>query len=392
MKIIKLQIVILLGIIFMTSCNLMNSKKGILSLQTEIDTSSIKFQYETLNNAVKISKEMEKPVFIYFTADGCGPCLKMEHSVFTDSLVMDYYNTNFICVKSHRKRLSSSGIVTDEEKRLNKPIDLVMDKYYISGTPSFVIIDSEGNLIHKSIGYKTQSELIQFGKDALSNDRNYSAIKTKIENGDYSFETVKLYLEGTPASSSSFLDNIFGRTNQKVIENYFKTQNQSDWNSKNNWFIINNYINDFDSEQFQYLLQNQKQFYQHNDKVNVDKKLYQVLSNYEVNGGDIKDLNCPLTNLIVKRKSLRTKQYRDLNSYAKDFNDIYAEYYFLFDYEINTKSWEIYEESKKNNNNIEIETLKIAIDWMKLVTSYRSEDENYIDTYKNLQNQLMTRE
>ncbi len=391
MKIIKLQIVILIGITFMTSCNLMNSKKGILSLQTEIDTSSIKFQYETLNSAVKISKEMEKPVFIYFTADGCGPCLKMEHSDFTDSLVMDYYNTNFICVKSHRKRLSSSGIVTDEEKRLNKPIDLVMDKYYISGNPSFVIIDSDGNLIHKSIGYKNQSELIQFGKDALSNDRNYSTIKTKIKNGDYSFETVKLYLEGTH-ESYSFLDNIFGSTNQKVIANYFKTQNQSDWNSKNNWFIINNYINDFDSEQFQYLLHNQKHFYQNNDKINVDKKLYQVLSNYVFNAGDIKALNCPISNLIIKRKILTAKTHSDLNIYAKDFNDIFKEYYFLFDYEINNKSWEIYEESINSNNDIETETIKIAIDWMKLVTSYRNEDKNYINTYEKLQNQLMTGE
>lgn len=389
MRIIKLQIAILIGITFISSCNLINNKKIILSLKTEIDTSSIKFQYETLNSAVKISKEIEKPLFIYFTADGCGPCLKMEHSVFTDSLVMDYYNTNFICVKSHRKRLSSSGIITDEEKRLNKPIDLVMAKYYISGNPSFVVIDSEGNLIHKSIGYKTQSELIQFGKDALSNDRNYSTIKTKIKNGDLSFETVKLYLEGTPASSS-FLDNIFGSTNQKVIANYFKTQNQSDWNSKNNWFIINNYINDFDSEQFQHLLHNQNLFYQNNDKIKVETKLYQILSNYEFNGGDIKDINCPISDLIIKRKILKAVKHSDLNIYAKDFNTIFKEYYFLFDYEINNKSWEIYEESI--NNDIETETIKIAIDWMKLVTSYSSEDKNYINTYEKLQNLLLTRE
>ena len=388
MKNLKLQIAILIGITFISSCNSINSKKEILSLQTELDTSSIKFQYETLNSAVKISKETKKPVFIYFTADGCGPCLKMAHFVFTDSLVMDYFNTNFVCVKSHRKRLSNSSVVTDEEKRLNKPIDIIMEKYYVSGTPSFVIIDSEGNLIHKSIGYKTRSELIQFGKDALSNDCNYSAIKAKIKNGDYSFETVKRYLEGTPASSSLF-GNMFGITNQKVITNYFKTQKQSDWNSTNNWFIINNYINDFDSEQFQYLINNQNQFNQNLDKIEIDNKIYQILSNYEFNGGSIKELNSPLADLIIKRKSLKAKNYNNLNVYAKDFNDIYTEYYYLFDYEINNKSWEIYESSIQENTLINRQTIEMAANWMRLVTSYWTDDNNYKDTYNKLSSQLV---
>ena len=388
MKNLKFTIVTLIGITYLSACNLINSKKEILYLQTEIDTSSIKFQYETLNSAVKISKETKQPVFIYFTADGCGPCLKMDHFVFTDSMVMDYFNTNFVCVKSHKKRLSTSGIISDEEKRLNKPIDLAMDNYNVFGTPSFVVINSEGNLIHKSIGYKTRSELIQFGKDALSNDCNYSAIKAKIKNGDYSFETVKRYLEGTP-TSTSFADDLFGITNQKAVVNYFKTQKQSDWNSANNWSIINNYIDDFDSEQFQYLLHNSNRFNENVDKKDVDNKIYRILNNYEFNGGSIKDLNIPLAELIVKRKSLSTKNYSNLNVYAKDFNDIYTEYYYLFDYEINSKSREIYEASIQENTKIDRQTIEMATNWMRLVNSCRTDDDNYKNTYSKLSSQLM---
>lgn len=388
MKKLQLQIAILIGITFLSSCKPFSSNKEVLSLQTEIDTSSIRFKYETLEAAVKISKEVKKPVFIYFTADGCGPCLKMDRSVFTDSLVMDYFNANFVCVKSHRKRLSTSGIISDEEKRMNKPIDLAMNSYNVFGTPSFVIIDSEGNLIHKSIGYKTQGEFIQFGKDALSNDRNYSAIKAKIKNGDYSFETVKLYLEGTPASDS-FIDNLFEITNQKAVANYFKTQERSNWSSANNWYIINNYIDDFVSEQFQYLLHNSNLFNENADKKDVDRKIYQVLTNYEFNGGNIKDLNIPLAELIVKRKNLSRKNYSDLNAFAKDFNEIYTEYYYLFDYEVNDKSWVIYEASIQENMKIERQTLEMATNWMRLVTSYQTDDNNYKDTYSKLSSQLL---
>lgn len=388
MKIIKLQIAILIFMAFLSSCNISNNKKRILSLKTEIDTSAISFRYATLDSAAIISKETGKPIFIYFTADGCGPCLIMDRSVFTDSSVMSFFNSNFVNVKSHRKRLSNSGIVTDEEKKLNAPIDLVMDKYFISGNPSFVIIDSKLNLIHKSIGYKSQKDLIQFGKDALSNDRNYAAIKSKIKNGDYSFETVKLYLEGTPPSRS-LLDKIFRNTDQKVIDNYFKTQNKSDWSSKNNWFIIDNYINDFDSEQIQYLLHNQEHFYQDNDRVKVDTKTYQLLSNYVFNGGNIDDLKCPISDLIVKRGILTSKAYNDLNLYAKDFNEIYTKYSFIFDYEINNKSWEIYEESQKNDSEIDHKTIEMATNWMKLVTSYNIGNNNYLDTYEKLKSQLI---
>ena len=353
----------------------------LLSLPTEIDINSIQFKHETFKSAWEESREKGLPLFIYFTGDGCGPCLWMERTVFTDSMIMNFFNQNFICVKSHRKRLSTT-VRSAEEMKLNKPIDLVMKEYGVYGIPSFIVIDFNGNLIHKSIDSSDKEDFIQFGKDALSDDRNYAAIKTKVENGNYSYELVKSYLAGNNPTSKSLK-----RKKQKIIDNYFATQDQSEWSSTQNWYLIDRHIDteDFDSEQFQYLLHNTNTFYEKQERATVDLKLYRVLGQYLFNGGKINKLNNhPIANMIVEKRDLEKMNITDINLYAKSFNDIYTKYYYLLEFEINRKSREIYEESIKSSHTIQTETLTMAEKWMELLISHRTEEEEYVDTYEKL--------
>ena len=81
-----------------------------------------------------------------------------------------------------------------------------MKEYGVYGTPSFVVIDSQGNLIHKSIGASNKEEFLQFGKDALSDDRNYAVIKKQVENGNHSYELVKTYLDGNNPTSKMIIE------------------------------------------------------------------------------------------------------------------------------------------------------------------------------------------
>ena len=153
---------------------------------------------KTLEEAIKISKKRELPIFIYFTADGCRSCVKMDRTVFPDSIVMNFIKQNFICAKSHWKRLpSKEGYITKEEMELNSPIDDIMQLYEVNGTPSFVVIDSEGSLLHKKIGFMNPKQLVQFGRDALGDENNYTAIEKKINDGEFSFENA-IFLVSKP--------------------------------------------------------------------------------------------------------------------------------------------------------------------------------------------------
>jgi len=389
MKNKQLKIVTLLLVILLSSCGLSKKKSIITSLQTVVDTTTLKFQYKSLDIPLQTSKKENRPILIFFTSDGCGPCLYMERTVFTDSLVKDFYEKNFICCKSHIKR--ESGVQSNQTLKLNKSISDFMEEFDVNGTPSFIIIDSEGKLIHKKTGSMSANEFIQFGKDALSSDKNYPSIEAKIKNGDYSFETVKLYLEGTP-QSSSFLDYFFGSKTQKAVNNYFKTQTKSRWSSDNNWYIIYRYVKDFKSEQFQYLLNNQSLYFKKFGKIDVDSKIFDVLRQYEFNGGDISNLKFPQVNLLLERNKLKEKNYVDLNTFATDYNAIYTQYYYLFEYEIYLKSQEIYEASKQENTKIKKQTLERATNWMKLVAANRPDYNDYQNTYSKLRSGLTINE
>ena len=384
MKFKKELLRLLIGTMFLSACDFSSKKEKLFSLQAEIDTNSIYFGYENLKTAIEHSKEKGLPVFIYFTWDGCGPCLWMERTVFIDSVIKHFYNQNFISAKVHGRRLSSSGIISAEEQKMNKPIDLVMKEYGVYGTPSFVVIDSQGNLIHKSIGASNKEEFLQFGKDALSDDRNYAVIKEQVENGNNSYELVKTYLDGNNPTSKSLK-----RKKKKIIDNYFTTQELSEWSSVNNWYLIEHHVDedDYSSKQFQYLLHNTNAFYEKNDRKKIDYKLYRVLSQYFFNGGKINHLGNPIANMIIEREDLKKKNITDLNLYVESFNDIYTSYYYLLAYEINRKSREIYEESVKKSSKINEKTLNIAKKWVELLISYSSEEE-YIDTYNKLVSQI----
>jgi|GEM_PF-4703551 len=388
----NLTLILLIGIVIISSCNQSHKQKTIHALKTEIDTSAIHFKSKTLEEAIKISKKRELPIFIYFTADGCRSCVKMDRTVFPDSIVMNFINQNFICAKSHWKRLpSKEGYITKEEMELNSPIDDIMQLYEVNGTPSFVVIDSEGSLLHKKIGFMNPKQLVQFGRDALGDENNYTAIEKKINDGEYSFENVKQYLTST-SEPSSVLErisvSIFGSKKEKVIENYFKTQDESIWSSENNWYIIERYIEDYDSRQFQYLLEHTEEFKENFGSIRVDNKIYHTLAQYEFNGGDIQNLNYPIAELILRKKQLKIQNISDLNLYAEKYNSIYTNYYYLFEYEINNLCWQIYKKSKQDSATIENNTIKKAINWMELVCSHNNEQIEYRDTFEKLQKQL----
>lgn len=137
------------------------------SLETEIDIHSIQFKYDKFSDAQKEAQKLNKPLLIYFTADGCGWCLKMEREVFTDSTLQKFINEKFICSKVHLER-TSAVMKSKDYQKLNKSKLDFMDLYHIEGAfPTFAIFDVDGKLIRRESKFMDVQEFIQFGKDGL---------------------------------------------------------------------------------------------------------------------------------------------------------------------------------------------------------------------------------
>lgn len=104
------------------------------------------FQELSLKEACKKAKAEDKPIFLDCYTSWCGPCKMMANDVFTLQAAGDYFNKNFVCVK------------TDMEKGEGPAIG---KQYGVDAFPTFLIINSDGKLMHKVVGAMSLEELIE---------------------------------------------------------------------------------------------------------------------------------------------------------------------------------------------------------------------------------------
>ena len=121
---------------------------------------TIDFSFLPYNDFIKKSKETGKPIMIYFTGTGCSLCIKMEKLVFPLEEIRNFYNSSFINIE-----------LFDDFKKPDSAIKQLQRKYGIVSQPTFIFIDSTGEVIHKS-GYKEKNDFLLVGQQAIGTD-NY---------------------------------------------------------------------------------------------------------------------------------------------------------------------------------------------------------------------------
>ena len=62
------------------------------------------FQELSLEEACKKAKTENKPIFLDCYTSWCGPCKMMANEVFTLKEAGDYFNKNFVCVKTDMEK------------------------------------------------------------------------------------------------------------------------------------------------------------------------------------------------------------------------------------------------------------------------------------------------
>ncbi len=118
---------------------------GLTSLKGD-DHEGIKFETLTLEQAMKKAQKSGKIIFIDVYTVWCGPCKKMAANSFTNDEVAKLYNKNFINIK------------IEAEKDADGPE--ISRKYRVTGYPTLLYIDGEGNVKHSALGYQSPENLI----------------------------------------------------------------------------------------------------------------------------------------------------------------------------------------------------------------------------------------
>ncbi|MCE3076339.1 thioredoxin family protein [Chryseobacterium gwangjuense] len=156
----------------------------------------IKFEDSNFAAVLAKAKKENKLVFIDAYASWCGPCKLMVKNIFPLQSVGDYYNGHFVNTK------------IDMEK--GEGIELAK-KYNVKAFPTYLFVDGNGEVVHRTLGYVEENDFIQFAKDAGDPNKRLTALKQKFENGEKDPEFLKNLAGLTIYNDAEFAGRVLDR-------------------------------------------------------------------------------------------------------------------------------------------------------------------------------------
>lgn len=105
--------------------------------------------------------QKERLIFVDAYATWCGPCKKMSANTFTQPSVGEYFDKYFVNLK------------IDCEK--GEGIDLCR-KWGVGAYPTLIILDTDGNIVAKQVGYMDGNQLLAWAKEVYKHRKNPSKI------------------------------------------------------------------------------------------------------------------------------------------------------------------------------------------------------------------------
>lgn len=127
-------------------------------LKSELPGITAYFDY---HEALEVSKKTGKPVLLDFTGHSCINCRKMERAVLSKPQVLKELQEHFVLASLYCDEsgdLISSDVYTNSKGEKittigEKNLDLEVNKYGAVGQPTYIFVDSDGNVIKHAGGY-----------------------------------------------------------------------------------------------------------------------------------------------------------------------------------------------------------------------------------------------
>ena len=342
---------------------------------------SIQFSYLPYNDFLKKSKETGKPIMIYFTGTGCSLCIKMEKLVFPQEEIYTFYNKSFINIE-----------LFDDYKKPDSAIKILQRKYGIVSQPTFIFIDSNGDVIHKS-GYKEKNDFLLVGQQAAGSD-NYRSWISLFEKGQVEINTLRKFLavEQKPVLYSE-MD--YRCKAQEMLDKYFSSISRSEYGNSENWEIIKKYVSNPYSDIFRFLLENKSKFISTYGDKEVNEKVYSVYqdawsgsmesTSYIRAEKMVSESNEPMAKLLLLFRKMEdefrnNKRIENISwiNFLNKYNLTILQYSYL------VRPYLIYQISEeitiKTPN--DFKALKIANSWLKSILEIpTNEDEDFFSEY-----------
>lgn len=113
----------------------------------------IGFYSGSWTEALELAKKENKLIFLDLYATWCGPCKMLKSNTFPNPEVGEFFNSNFI------------SLAFDAEKGEGLKI---ARKYNLTGYPTLLFVNGDGQLVARTMGYHSPEQLIQVGEQVIS--------------------------------------------------------------------------------------------------------------------------------------------------------------------------------------------------------------------------------
>ncbi|MDD2303710.1 MAG: protein-disulfide reductase DsbD family protein [Prolixibacteraceae bacterium] len=131
--------------------------------------------YFDYDQALKVSKELNKPIFVDFTGHGCTNCREMENRVWSDPTVLKRLRENFVLLALYVDdkviEMPKEEWYTNKDGREVKLLgkknsEIQTSKFGTNSQPYYVILDGEGTLLVSPRAYDLNIEAFNQFLDA----------------------------------------------------------------------------------------------------------------------------------------------------------------------------------------------------------------------------------
>lgn len=213
---------------------------------------------KTFSEILQQAKQENKLVFIDCYTSWCGPCKMMANKVFPQKEMGDYFNPRYVCVKF------------DMEK--GEGVDL-KNRYEVKAYPTFLCLDSDGNVLHRVVGGDDNCKAFIERVDAVNTGNSLIALTKRYENGERSSEFMMQYLTA--------LNNAYDKAGAaKVADEILKCDPAEILNDSILFKVFIDHENNLYSDNMQYFLANRDEFTKRYTERTVNRKLNKVWSSH----------------------------------------------------------------------------------------------------------------
>lgn len=154
MKIIRYQLLLFGALLLLSSFSTVYNAYGLIKENPRAKNKAIIFIENAFSLALKKAKAEHKYIFVDAYATWCGPCRQLKNTSFKNTQTAEYFNKNFVNLSVDMEKGEGVNLATTWE---------------VQEYPTLLILDFNGKVLFRSIGYLDAKQLAAFGKRALQN-------------------------------------------------------------------------------------------------------------------------------------------------------------------------------------------------------------------------------